>query len=279
MIKVNGKEIEFTQFPNGETNMNHLSFPDVSEQCGTNIVFKYTEDGDIIKLLFVKDYLDSLVGEFHCFHLTMYHIPYGRMDRSENGSPFTLKYFANLINNMEFDGITIIEPHSDVSLQMIYNSVPNYITKQLYRNVMKEVNFDLESDYIMFPDKGAKNRYDDVLFPNILVGEKVRNFETGRIESLDIAGEIKHNPSKVLIMDDLSSYGGTFVMSADKLREIGFKEVYLLVAHAENSIFKGRLFESINKLFTTDSMLTEQDHWQNKKFQPQLKVYKLEEIL
>lgn len=279
MIKVNGKEVEFTQFPNGETNMNHLSFPDVSEQCGSEVVLKYENDGDLIKLLFVKEYLDTLVSEYHCFHLTLYHAPYGRMDRSENGSPFTLKYIAEFINRMSFDGVSIIEPHSDVTLKLINNSVPNYITKSLYRDVLKETEFNLGTDYIMFPDAGAAKRYEEILFPNILVGEKVRNFETGKIESLDVVGNIDFKPNKVVIIDDLSSYGGTFCRSAEKLRELGFNEVYLLIAHAENSIFKGELFDHIDKVFTTDSMLTEQNHWQNKKFEPQLKVYKLEDLL
>jgi ribose-phosphate pyrophosphokinase len=279
LIKVNGKEIEFTQFPNGETNMNHLSFPDVTEQCGSSIIFKYENDGDLIKLLFVKEYLDTLVSEFHCFHLTLYHAPYGRMDRSENGSPFTLKYVADFINRMEFDGISIIEPHSDVTLKLIYDSIPDYTTKHLYRDVLKETDFNLETDYIMFPDKGARSRYKDILFPNILTGEKVRNFESGRIESLDIVGEINYTPDKVLIMDDLSSFGGTFIMSAKKLRELGFEEVYLLVAHAENSVFKGDLFDHIDKLFTTDSMLTEQNNWENKRFESKLKIYKLEDLI
>lgn len=276
MIKVNGKEIEFTQFPNGETNMNHLSFP-VAEEY-TNVTFKYENDSDLIKLLFVKRYLDK-VKDIKNIYLDIYYMPYSRMDRSVNGSPFTLEYTAEFINNMNFESVSIIEPHSDITLNMIDNSIPDYITKDLYRKVFKEINFNLDSDYAMFPDKGARDRYKDILFPNILIGEKVRNFETGRIESLDIIGEINNNPNKVLIMDDLTSYGGTFCMASEKLKKIGFKEVYLLVAHAENSIFKGALFNHIDKVFTTDSILTEQENLENVKFKRQLKIYKLEDFI
>lgn len=278
MIKVNGKEVKFDTFPNFETLIIKESLPeDINER--TLIDLKYEDDRDLIKLLFVKEYINSLSGTTDETHLRMYHAPYGRMDRSENGSPFTLKYIANFINSMDFESVEIVEPHSDTTLQLINNSFPNYITKHLYREVFKSVNFNLYKDYVMFPDKGASMRYGDIIFPNILIGEKVRNFESGKIESLDIEGEVKEVPQKVLIMDDLSSYGGTFNMSAKKLKELGFKEIYLLVAHAENSIFKGQLFDNINKIFTTDSMLTEHIKEENGKFKKQLHVYKLEELL
>lgn len=287
MIKVNGKEIEFTQFPNGETNMSHLSFPALEEGEPIKVTFKYESDGDLIKLLFVRGYLEDFFVERDMVHdmsmseiyLEMYHAPYGRMDRSENGTPFTLSYVADFINRMGFDGVSIIEPHSDVSLKLIDNSVPDYVTKYLYPDVFKDIDFNIETDYVMFPDKGASTRYSDILFPNVLIGEKVRNFGTGRIESLDVVGRVDHTPNKVLIMDDLSSFGGTFCRASEKLREMGFKEVYLLVAHAEDSVFKGKLFDNIDKLFTTDSMLTEQDYWSNKKFESRLKIYKLENLL
>lgn len=284
MIKVNGKEIEFTKFPNGETNMNHESFPDFTENCGSRIEFKYEEDGDLIKLLFVRDYIMEHVGEFHELHLTVFYLPYSRMDRSVDKSPFTLKYVANFINNMEFDGIQIIEPHSDIACKLIWDSNPNHITKILYREVFKEIDFELDRDYVMLPDEGSKKRYQDILFPNLLIGEKTRNFDTGRIEGLEILGDIEKNAKKVLIIDDISSYGGTFCKSVDKLRELGFEEVYLLVAHSENSIFKGELFNHIDKVFTTDSLLTWHEdevysRWVNEKYNDQIKIYKMEDLL
>lgn len=279
LIKVNGKEIEFVKFPNEETNMKHLSFPDVSNQSHSTVCFKYENDSDLIKLLFVKNHLDTLVGEEHEIYLEIYYMPYSRMDRSVDGSPYTLKWVSNFINNMKFNSILIVEPHSDKTTDLLHNSHSFFINKVLYRIVLREIDFDTRLDYIMFPDKGAATRYKDFLFPNVLIGEKTRNFETGRIESLNVTGKVGDITNKVLIIDDLSSYGGTFCTSAKKLREIGFEEIYLLVAHSENNVFKGELFNNIDKLFTTDSILTEQDLLQNKKFESQLRVYKMEEFL
>jgi len=272
MIKVNNKEIEFTKFPNGETNMNHLSFPEIEEST-VDVVFKYEEDGDLIRLMFVKEYLDSFFLGF--VSLLIYSMPYGRMDRSENDSPFTLKYVSKFINSLGFHGVDIIEPHSNVTTALIDNSAAHFINFDLINEVMTDVDFNVETDYIMFPDGGASSRYKNMKFPNILIGHKNRDFTTGKINGLDVIGDLAHTPNKVIIVDDLSSYGGTFVHSSKKLKELGFNEVYLLVAHAENSIFKGELFDHVDKVFTTDSMLTEQDYWENKKFQDQLVVFEL----
>ena len=118
MIKVNGKEIEFTKFPNGETNMNHKSFPVTDLKPTNEVDFKYEEDGDLIKLMFVKKYLDTKQRHAN-YKLNIYYLPYSRMDRSEDGSPFTLKYVSKFINDLNFDEVVLIEPHSTVSPALI----------------------------------------------------------------------------------------------------------------------------------------------------------------
>ena len=58
-------------------------------------------------------------------------------------------------------------------------------------------------------------------------------------------------------MDDLSSYGGTFMLTAEKLIDKGACEVYLVVAHAEEAILKGAIPDSpfIKKVYTTNSII------------------------
>lgn len=285
MIKVNGQEIKFTKFPNGETNMNHNSFPVTGFKQEIEVDFKYEEDGDLIKLMFVKRYLDESQVNL-IYKLNIYYLPYSRMDRSEDGSPFTLKYVSKFINDLNFDEVVLIEPHSNVSPALIDSSYSNYINFELINKVADEIGFDVEKDYIMFPDVGASARYKNMKFNNVLIGHKDRDFVTGKIKKLDLVGDISNvEGKKAIICDDLSSYGGTFIYSSQALKAIGIKEVYLLVGHAENSIFKKspssdeQLFDHIDKVFTTDSILTEQDHWQNAKFKDQLKIYKMEDIL
>lgn len=277
MIKVNGKEIEFTQFPNGETNM-HID--NIKKTYLYHIEFKYENDSDLIKLLFVKEYIDNLDTRdaIKIINLSIYYMMYSRMDRSENGSPFTLKYITKFINGMNFNRVTTVEPHSNVTPALLDKSVSNYINFELVSEVIEDIGFDINTDFIMFPDAGAQSRYKHMKYSNVLIGHKNRDFKTGDIKGLNIIGDVV-NPNKVLIVDDLSSYGGTFIHSSKKLKELGFKEVYLLVAHAENSIFKKDLFDHVDKVFTTDSMITEHNNWENVKFEPQLKIFKMEDYL
>lgn len=279
MIKINGEEVEFSQFPNGETHIKHLDTSKILDQLV--IDFKYEEDGDLIRLMFVKKYLDSInITSNFCAKLNIYYMPYSRMDRTENNSVFTLKYVADFISQLGFDRVVVIEPHSDVTPALLNNSESKFINFKLIEKVKQEVLFNEEEDYIVFPDSGASKRYDKIKVKNSLFCNKVRDFQTGEIKSLEVIGDVEGTQGKTaIICDDLSSYGGTFVHTAKALRKLGFNKVYLLVAHAENSIFKGKLFDYIDKVFTTDSILTEQDNWGNKKYEKQIKIYKMEELV
>ena len=277
MIKVNDKEILFEQFPNGETKLCTDNFPK-NGFIITDVEFKYENDSDLIKLLFVTNYIRKNYRSGNAT-LHIYYMPYSRMDRSENGSPFTLKYVADFINSLNYKYVNIIEPHSDVTPAIINNSTSVYLNFGLIPMVKNEVNFDDDRDYIVFPDAGASKRYSKMKAKNVLIGNKVRDFETGKIEGLELHGKLDGDGYKAIIVDDLSSYGGTFVHTSKALKKEGFEEIYLLVTHAENSIFKGKLFEHIDKVFTTDSILTEQNHWENKRFESQLKIYNIGEMI
>src|SRR5437764_9384910 len=169
-------------------------------------------------MMFLKNYLDHYSIRNT---LIIYYMPYSRMDRSEGGSPFTLKYVANFINSLKFNSIQVIEPHSDVTCAVLDNATPNYINYNLLFDVMKQVRFEPNHDSIVFPDSGAQKRYSNLKFKHTLIGNKKRDFETGRITSLDIIGEVGKIGNKAIIVDDLSSYGGTFIMTAETLRKKG----------------------------------------------------------
>jgi ribose-phosphate pyrophosphokinase len=277
MILVNGQEVKFETFPNGETRLVADSLND--GWIIKRLSFKYENDSDLIKLMLLKNYLDAI--RKNVIEFVIYYMPYSRMDRSENGSPFTLKYIANFINSLNFLNVTVIEPHSDVTTALLNNVKARYINFELLPLVMKEIGFDKESDFIVFPDTTSNKRYGKVKIPNQLTGIKHRNFETGKIESLELAGEVNNEGFKALLIDDLCSYGGTFLLTAEKLRELGASEIYLLVGHCEDSIFKGSIFQSdlINKVFTTNTILTKQDYWSNAKYKDRLKVYDIEWLL
>lgn len=276
MISLNWVKVEFKKFPNNELNLIHESVLRNINDTLNNVTMTYEGDEDLIKLLFLKKFMDNVTKAES--KLIISYMPYSRMDRSENESPFTLKYISEFINGLDFDSVHVLEPHSNVTPALLNNVTSHFIDQDFVETLFNKLGMDKEFDYVMFPDNGASNRYKSLKFKNVLVGHKNRDFVTGQITNLNVIGEVV-NPSKVLIVDDLSSYGGTFVHSSKKLRELGFEKVYLYVTHAENSVFKGELFNNIDKLITTDSILTEQNNWENKKYSDQIEIIQFETLL
>jgi ribose-phosphate pyrophosphokinase len=128
-------------------------------------------------------------------------------------------------------------------------------TKMLMTNTILNVNPDI----LYFPDEGSSKRYGE-WFKTIpqTFGMKDRDWATGKINGIVVQNGEMVKDKKVLIIDDISSKGGTFYWSAKKLLELGASEVYLHVTHCENSILDGDLIKSdyIKKIYTSDSILT-----------------------
>lgn len=256
MIILNGKKIDFDQFPNGETVVDPAIHLQVKKH--NKILFKYENDQDLLRLIFVKRHLDGL-RSLSCSLIIPY-MPYSRQDRAEGTCVFTLKYVCELINSLCFTSVIINEPHSDVTPALLNNCIAKYPTAALLSAIVDEVGFNKEKDYLFYPDAGAQKRYSSKNPGyNEIVGFKKRDFATGRIESLQIVGTDSLLGSKVIIVDDLCSKGGTFILSAKKLKELGADQIYLVVAHCEETIFEGEIFSSpqlITKVFTTDSIIS-----------------------
>lgn len=286
MIKLNGEGLNIKKFPNNEVQVYledalvHKLITDENEEV--NVQFYYESDQDLINLMLLKkdlDVLNKIALTKKTTVLEVMYMPYSRMDRTDRLIGLTLKHIADFINFLNFDSVLILEPHSYVTPALVNNSYSLFINNDFVESqIIDKLDFDVDTDYILFPDNGAASRYKHLTFENVLIGHKNRDFKTGEIKGLNVIGDVV-NPNRVLIVDDLSSYGGTFVHSAKKLREIGFKEIYLYITHAENSIFKGELFDYVDKVITTDSILTEQNNWENKKYSEQLVVLDADEVI
>lgn len=282
MIKAWGKEVIFKKYPNGElmidfkaSGLEWLKEAMAMDARGehidirqTAIEFKWEDDSDLIKLMLLKEYIGYPANE-----LIIYQMPYGRADRSENGSPFMLKYVAEFINLMMFNKVRIVEPHSQATIDLLDNSEAVHIIGDLLDHAMETVDFNGDVDYIVFPDMGSANRYNrnamDAKGYNTMFFVKERDFETGEIKGLRAVGGPKDDtPRKAIIIDDLTSYGGTFHYSALQLKDMGFDDIHLVVAHAEDSVLEGEIIKPdhpIQTIFTTDSMFTMATAWTRSK--------------
>lgn len=253
MISYNGRELVFGQFPNGEVNLKHLK---IDERDLNHVVtLHYENDADLFHLLLVRHALNNLQKPLI---LRITYVPYSRMDRDNGVYAFTLQALAYYINWMDWDEVIIYEPHSDVLPALLERVTVVSVTGS--KRMQSEIDYVIDVwegiDYqVFFPDAGAQKRYAENFKGSLhLVGFKTRDFETGKILESSVIGE--RTSDNVVIVDDLCSKGGTFILAAQKLREMGFKKIILVVAHCENTVFHGELFSSglIDHMITTDSI-------------------------
>ena len=268
MLLLNQQEISAEQFPNNETKVKDF---DENILPDRNVLeFKYFDDSDLIRLMFVKWRLDEL--QTPCT-LVIRYMPYSRMDRKIPGSLFTLQYVCRFINILQFKEVVVIEPHSQKTMELLEHAVAVYPVMDWLPDIMTEIGFS-DNDRIVFPDKGAAERYrnyglkDSCVFEktrnpitgrqDICVFEKTRNPITGRIEGMKQKEGTIPQGAKCIIIDDLCSAGGTFLLAGNSLRENGAGEVYLIVSHCEPTVFDGKLLADdspIDRIYTSDSMM------------------------
>lgn len=258
MITLNGKPVEIGSFPDGTILMKQGDLDGVF----AHIKWQYENDREFLALIYLVKHLRRLGYKFIDLHMP--YIPNARMDRVKNEKDvFTLKYFAELLNDLHFNYIQVLDPHSSVSEALIDNLIVETPKEYVNETLERIAPYDhKKSNVLMFyPDEGAMKRYSGLVNIPYVFGIKKRNWETGKIEGLDVAGAVDQIAGKdILIVDDICSRGGTFYHSAKKLKELGANKIYMYVSHCENTILEGELLTSglIEKVYTTDSIFTKE---------------------
>lgn len=241
MIIVNGIKVDQDAF--GDRTLKCEVVDAIGEE--NMIRWIYDCDSELFTLYcVVRDIQNRMYGAKN--FLYMPYIPHARQDRNVSNRLFTLKYFSEIINSLDFAKVIVCDPHSEASTALI---------NRCYTERMTDVERAIltKADAVMFPDAGAAKKYFSYGRPAI-IGNKHRN-ATGRIDNYELLNfddNIKH----VVIRDDICSYGGTFVAAAKALREHGVERVELFVSHCENNILKGEVFKYIDRVYTTDSICT-----------------------
>ena len=133
MIYLNGKKVEFIEFPNKER---RLDLPeDILNQVPENVTnktntvyWKYENDASIFELLLLDDAINSY-KQF--YNLYIGYMPYSRMDRvQEKGTAFSLKILTELIKNnlKSLSFLFILDPHSKETLAQFPKEYRNKYT-------------------------------------------------------------------------------------------------------------------------------------------------------
>ena len=251
MFKVNGIPVQIERYPDGTPRLNIES----NDERIAMIEWLYEKDEEMI-LFFIAKHLREQCPSVN-ITLRMPYIPHARMDRVKDGKEvFTLKYFCEFVNSLRFESVTVRDPHSYVSMALLNNVIQEPVSAIIKRLAARLL--DPRKDVVFYPDEGSCKRYSDISGIPYAFGIKKRDWSTGKITSLDVCGDIPSKPFNVLIVDDISSYGGTYLHSAKKLKELGASKIYLYVTHCENSILNGELIGSdlLTKIYTTRSIFT-----------------------
>lgn len=257
MIKIDGRVLDIGCYPDGTVLMKYApTLEQIEGQVG--IYWRYECDREFLSLMYIVKHLrERGVTDIY---LAMPYIPNARMDRVKHKEDvFTLKYFAELLNSLNFRQVVVLDPHSDVSAALINNLSIESPQERVETVLCKIAESGSENIMMFYPDNGAAKRYSGMIKLPYAFGIKKRNWESGEIEGLDVAGSADQIAGKdILIVDDICSRGGTFYHSAKKLKELGAKDIYLYVSHCENSILEGKLLKGdlIKRVYTTDSIFT-----------------------
>lgn len=250
MIKINGEKVDTFKFSGGEVH------PKIEGVYPENISVKafIRNADDIMELLLVKNALDQMLY-FKRIDLVIPYVPYARQDRVCNaGEAFSIKVMCDLINSMNFNRVTIYDPHSDVTPALINNCrvVPQEEIFSLFKNM------DMLKYTLVSPDAGAEKKVHKVSEKfdglQVIYAGKIRNTKTGEIVATKVDWGYSLKGKDILIVDDICDGGRTFIEIAKKLHRFKPQSINLYVTHGIFSKGYEPLFEAgIKKIFTTDS--------------------------
>lgn len=237
---IKGIGYEVISFPDGEK---HLKINKLDRKDTVGIICRITNSDDLFLLMQLSDVLNRqcvVVDELVITYLmTM------RCDRLFSlEQPFSLGIIANVVNSFNANSVTIIEPHSDVSLKLIKNS-------EAFFGMVRAK----DEDFIYcFPDKGSSLRYKEPRNRKPIICSKVRDKNTGALVEfkLEDLGDYKTGMN-IFVVDDLCDGGGTFLGVEKVLRALRPNAIMLGVTHAIQKAGIEKVARVYDKVLITNS--------------------------
>lgn len=252
MIYLDGIVVTPTVFPDGTSQVWHIDnkiLESIERKNECHILWEFQSDWEFICIAQLKTLLDQYTDHVN---LSMPFLPYGRQDKAvSNTKSFGLRTFANLINNLNFNSVETIDSHNP-SRSCYIKGLEDKSARPFILEALKKTMANL----VLFPDKGAEQRYSASIFINkpqnvegYISANKKRDPSTGKILSIDLNGDPKG--FKVLIVDDICDGGMTFKLVAQEAYAKKAKEVHLYVTHGIFSQGIQTIYDSgIKRIFT-----------------------------
>jgi ribose-phosphate pyrophosphokinase len=235
MIFLDGQQVLFSKFPNGETKLNQINAPHVHTLRGEiRVTLVYESDQDLINLMFLKQWLNANCRSTCFKYLEIMYMPYSRADRKILYHEPTLIMILTYLKSLQFDKYSVYDPHSG---EEIYKCLDIHVVDQLgcvkgeiaYKGYYDYIidNFVRDIDItILAPDKGAEKKslkianYFGLPF---MVANKVRDVVTGNITDTQILGNVEGK--NLFIFDDIIDGGATFIELAKVAKDNGANDL------------------------------------------------------
>lgn len=193
--------------------------------------------------------------------LVLSYVPYARQDRvCVPGESFSLKAFAQMVNALRCQSVTVFDPHSDVTGAVFDNVV--IVPQSDIIGRFTAFNARLHADerpVFVSPDAGANKRTADLaaLYGHSMFvrADKLRDLGTGKIKEIVVVNPREEVEGRdCVIVDDLCDAGGTFIGLAAALKAKGARRIELYVTHGlftkgTTPLYKG----GIDAIWTTNS--------------------------
>ena len=231
----------------------HPSMRFFHEANSYKIIARVQNSNDLFGIALIKNALEK-IKKLQC-ELILPYVPYARQDRiCDDGEAFSLQVLSQFINSMNFSGVTIYDPHSDVSPALL-NNVKIISQADIFVNCSLFQKIYNQGYYFVSADAGANKKTAKLAnlceHKSFVRADKLRDCSNGKILETVVYGDV---PEKVIIADDICEGGATFEALAKELKKRGVKEIILFVTHGIFSRGFQHLFDAgITEIYTTDS--------------------------
>jgi len=249
---LNGREIEFQNFTfsGGEP---HIKInADFDTENKITITHRLNSFNDLGLLCLAVDALKRMDAKI--LNLVIPYFPSARQDRvMVKGEPLSVKVYADILNNLGFKKVVVLDAHSEVTPALINNcdAISNH---NFIKQVIEEIGSNVK---LISPDGGALKKIYKVseFLGGVEVVEcsKSRDVKTGKLTGFKVYAD-DLGDQDCLIVDDICDGGGTFIGLADELKKKSTGKLYLAVTHGIFSKGFDELENCFTHIFTTNSV-------------------------
>jgi len=257
---------------------------DFEGQTEYNLTFRINSYEDLWQLRQIKDICDHNKVKIN---LTIPNLFDAQADRRfEENEPANLKLVCKFINEMKFNSVTVFHPHNQEATEALIDDVKIIDNHRFISLVLHKLGYGDELGendnnlILMSTDAGGFKplmKLCDKLgwTCETFSASKSRKLVEGKSKLTQQIDKQDFGGKDILIIDDISVYGGTFKGLAKMLKERNCGKLYLAVSHITvQELGQDPVTDYFDKVFTTNSKYDE--YYGRDDFEPKnLEIIKL----